>query len=230
MLSESDNGLENEIIFTLIPWLAYVPKPENLIKIPQKIFIAWPGLEQNIKEAAYQENWIPVSPLDMYCIERLGLLVDKIMCGKVISTFSKPITKIPKQSLALSRSLSHIAVDSESYQVEVQGEVLKEDLDKLQSTLMRENASSQAYDLILRSEEILFLIKCPVCNSRTKLSFQETGFKINCNNCRTGRYLRKEGEHYEFEQVYMNLSGRNDFFKFGRNSYSFKYIDNTLYY
>ncbi|MFD2838680.1 hypothetical protein ACFS3C_25430 [Azotobacter vinelandii] len=83
----------DETLLTVVPWLSSTPGLEALQQIPGDRFIAWPAIGQEPQQAAYQENWIALSPLDMYCVERFGQLIDRVLYRKVLQSYGRPLTK-----------------------------------------------------------------------------------------------------------------------------------------
>ncbi|MCR9423742.1 hypothetical protein [Vibrio sp. RM-69-4] len=218
----SDGSYPGEILLTIIPWISYLSLSEEQIPLSKDQYIAWPSIGESFHQCAYQKNFINLSPSDMYCVERFGLLIDQTLYQKVLSSFSKPITKIPTKILALAEKMDHISVDHQQCRLEIHGEIHKENKEKLRKALIGNNARKQASDLEFRYQEILFLGKCPVCSSTNEIIFQKPGFKEKCDTCGLERYLRKTNGAFHFEQKYLSRSGINDFLNIGRRGFSLR--------
>lgn len=83
-------------MLTIVPWLSDAPAPEVTPQSKER-FIAWPAMGQEIDAAYCPEQWIPLSPTDMYCTERFGLLVDQVLCRMALITYAQPLQKSRKK-------------------------------------------------------------------------------------------------------------------------------------
>ena len=181
--------------------------------------IAWPAFDQVNKLSALEDNWIVLSPYDLYCVERFGHLVDRLLYSHVIKDFGQPLIKIPSSALAFSGSDNTQALYTDSRKnLLVVREVLPDKLfADLRQALIASNAIQQEAQLQLRQQEIVTLQACPVCYAKATLHFQPPlGFRANCDNCRTERYFRVQENKFVFEQ---KLEGKVDFRTTGRRTY-----------
>ena len=208
----------DETVLTVVPWLSGAPVPEALQQLPDDRFIAWPAIGQERQQSAYQGHWITLSPSDMYCVERFGQLVDRALYRMVLLSYGRPLTKMPVKVLTLADGIPGIRVDHQAHALEVR-EVMSEDsLEMLKKALIAANATLQGAALEQLSHEILALEKCPICRAKANLVFQSpAGFRANCEECGTERYLRQQNDRFVFDQI---VSGRTDFLALGRRAFS----------
>ncbi|HGM4165516.1 TPA: hypothetical protein ACKPEJ_006342, partial [Pseudomonas aeruginosa] len=198
--------------------LTDVPWPEGLQHLPVERFIAWPAIGQEPQQSAYQGHWITLSPSDMYCVERFGLLVDQALYRMVLLSYSQPLTKIPVKVLALADGIQGVHVDHQAHALEVREIVPAESIELLKNALIAANSTRQGLALEQLNQEILALENCPVCKAKADLVFQSpAGFRTNCEGCGTQRYLRQQDGRFVFEQ---NVSGRAEFLTLGRRAFS----------
>lgn len=231
LVSKAEDSPE-DVLLTLIPWWSYVPVPKELQNLPENTFIVWPNMQEKTDDydascnnkfiPAYEGNWVALSPLDLYCVERLGLLIDQVLMQKILATFAKPIMKVPTKVLTLAKTIPQIKVDPKKHQLELKGKVSSTDVDKIKKALWEENAKEQAIELDRRHQVIVFLEKCPVCQSKTTVNFQKFGFKTHCRDCDSNRYLRTNNENVIFEQCYPKHTQESDFLLIGRRGFSLK--------
>lgn len=215
--ASSEHAAE-DVLLTVVPWLTDVPWPEGLQHLPVERFIAWPAIGQEPQQSAYQGHWITLSPSDMYCVERFGLLVDQALYRMVLLSYSQPLTKIPVKVLALADGIQGVHVDHQAHALEVREIVPAESIELLKNALIAANSTRQGLALEQLNQEILALENCPVCNAKTDLVFQSpAGFRTNCKGCGTQRYLRQQDDRFVFEQ---NVSGRAEFLTLGRRAFS----------
>ncbi|MFU3617661.1 hypothetical protein [Pseudomonas paraeruginosa] len=208
----------DETLLTVVPWLSSTPGLEALQQIPGDRFIAWPAIGQEPQQAAYQENWIALSPSDMYCVERFGQLIDRVLYRKVLQSYGRPLTKMPAKVLALADGVSGLHVDHQMHVLRVREVVSSERVDELKTALIAANATQQGDALELLNQEILALETCPVCKEKAGLVFQSpAGFRANCSKCGTERYLRQQKGQLVFDQI---VAGNMDFASLGRRAFS----------
>lgn len=210
-----------EVLLSVVPWLNSAPLSEECLQLPEDRFIAWPAIGQELHQSAYHGHWIALSPSDMYCVERFGQLIDRVLYRKVLQAYGQPLTKIPVKILAMAEGTPGLHVDHQAHVLEVREAVSEVHFDKLKRALIAANATQQGLVLELLREEILSLEKCPVCKTKTELVFQSpSGFKANCGECGTERYLRQQKNGRVFDQV---VAGKRDFHTLGRRAFSIQF-------
>ncbi|MFM5388621.1 hypothetical protein ACET96_01310 [Aeromonas dhakensis] len=208
----------DETLLTVVPWLSSTPVSEELQQLPVDRFIAWPNIGQESHQAAHQVQWITLSPSDMYCVERFGLLIDQVLYRKVLQAYGKPLNKIPATVLALADGIPGLHVDHRAHALEVREVVSDEAVDMLKNALIAVNATQQGVALERLNHGLLALETCPVCRTRADLFYQDpAGFRANCEGCGTVRYLRQQNDLFVFDQI---VSGRMDFRTLGRRAFS----------
>src|SRR5690554_1511946 len=216
LVSTGATPAEELILLTVVPWLTQgVPLQQVL---PANRFIAWPALGQELPQEAFAEQWIPLSPSDMYCEERFGLLVDRVLQRQLLEKYGEPLEKIPTAVLSRTQGSAALFVDQQAKKVQVREMLADELIAELSTVLHSANATRQANDLHMRNEEIKALQTCPVCKGNVRLDFQNpTGFKINCAGCGTDRYLRGLNGTREYEQL---VAGERNFWVHGRRAWA----------
>lgn len=210
---------EDAVLLTVVPWLTTgMPVEEGL---PVDRVIAWPAIGQDLPENAFVGQWVPLSPSDMYCEERFGLLVDCILQRLLLENFGQPLMKVPSAVFSHTDSSSAMKMDPHAKALQVRGVLAEGVLSELQALLVSANAIQQSADLFRRNEEVRALQTCPVCGSKVRLIFQSpAGFKANCEECGTERYLRGERGQREFEQL---VAGKRDFRTLGRRGWVLRF-------
>ena len=209
-----------DVLLTIVPWLSDAPAPEVTPQSKER-FIAWPAMGQEIDAAYCPEQWIPLSPTDMYCTERFGLLVDQVLCRMAMITYAQPLQKIPQKVLEQAKQVAGVQVNSEQNELIVTEALAEEAVTALKEALVSSNSTAQASALERHNQAILALEKCPVCTGRAPLVFQSpVGFKANCldKKCAT-RYLRLEQAGRVFEQ---SISESTGFTVVGRRAFTIR--------
>lgn len=216
LVSTGATPAEELTLLTVVPWLT--PGAPPLQALPDNRFIAWPALGQELPQEAFAKQWIPLTPSDMYCEERFGLLVDRVLQRLLLEKYGEPLEKIPSAVLARTQSSAALFVDQQAKKVQVREMLADELIAELNTVLHSANATRQANDLYMRNEEIKALQTCPVCKGNVRLDFQNpAGFKISCAGCGTDRYLRGLNGTREYEQL---VAGERNFRVHGRRAWA----------
>jgi hypothetical protein len=216
LLISSISSSDEEVLLTLVPWLTTEHPAEE--KLPLNRFIAWPAIGQDVHHEAFVGQWVTLSPSDMYCEERFGLLVDQTLQRMLLENYGQPLEKIPTGALSLSKGSSALQVDPHANTVQVQGVLTDELLNELQTALKSANAIRLGAELLERNQELAALQSCPVCKEKGRLVFQNpAGFNANCETCGTIRYLRGQKGKREYEQL---VAGKRDFRTLGRRGWA----------
>ena len=214
----SGEHASEEVLLTVVPWLADAHFLDESLQLPLERFIAWPAIGQEPQRAAYHGQWVPLSPSDMYCVERFGLLVDRALYRMVVRSYGQPLTKIPVKALVVADGINGLHVDRQNHALELREAISRDSIAALKGALVAANSSRQAEALERHNQEIIALEKCPVCEVKGNLFFQSPiGFRANCNICGTERYLRREGSQLVFDQT---VAGRKGFVALGRRAFS----------
>ena len=195
---QSSSEASKQTLLEFTPWLGFSPIPDLEKPIDANRIILWPSIDNISYEQAedQQPGWYALSPLDLYCVERLGWLVDKKLNEQLIRHYAKPIEKIPTQAVAV---INKIQQNSKTL-VELTGTPPKlhllaalppKDVASLKQALHDGNAASQAKQLQHQQDAITALEQCPVCEGFAPLTNQSlTGFRLECQGCGTSRYLK----------------------------------------
>jgi len=222
---QNTDFIEDEVLLTVVPWLSFLACPKEVLIQKSSVLtgvrvIAWPALEQISNQAALNGGRIALSPFDFYCVERFGHLVDHVLYQDVLKYYGKPIMKLPSKVLELAGGVRALHVDEKGRQLVVREELPEALLADLDHALCVANSTQLRFMLKLRQKEILALQVCPVCASNVKVVFQEpAGFRANCGECRTERYLRYQNNNLTFLQ---KVGGGLDFRTLGRRAISLR--------
>lgn len=180
----------------LTPITSFSDLPDGIAHSPNTR-IAWPSIEQISAEHPLAANQqIPLSPLDLYCIERLGWLIDHIFTRILVQPYGQAIEKIPskptewlKSSGLLSGNCISIT-ENTSPSIQIFEDLPAESARQMIEELENSNARSQAREVELRLEEIKAIEICPICSRQSKLQSQgNQSFRIECPGC-SDRYFR----------------------------------------
>ncbi|GLR62807.1 hypothetical protein [Marinospirillum insulare] len=219
--SPGDKG--ERVLLQVVPWLGFVPRPEEISQQQpgdSPLYIAWPNLDEDFSDSAEQPTndcWIPLSPFDLYAVERFGRVIDQLLQYELAKQYGQPLSKIPNKPLQVAESIKAVSADQERHEMRVLEALQAEDLSKLEKALLDENAEEQARQLSQQNNNIVQLQVCPVCSALTQLVHQSpNSFRIRCRLCRTDRYLIEQSRGKKLQQ---KLEGSSEFKIVGRRGF-----------
>ncbi|CAO1659136.1 DUF2357 domain-containing protein [Halomonas sp. NYA30] len=230
LVLSADTLRKKRVLLEVIPWMGFVDRPDGFYPLqndnqnhqPLRV-LAWPNLREDSlysNQSAAEGVWIQLSPFDLYGVERYGYIVDQLLQRELVSEYGCALIKIPARTMELAGQVSGLEVSAEQNEIKVLEALSSENLEKIERSLISENAFEQAKLLKKRHEEIIKLQTCPVCSEFVKLKNQQpVGFSLDCATCKTKRYLRINGERQEYEQ---SLGGYFEFKRAGRLSFLFR--------
>ncbi len=210
-----------ETLLHLVPWLNFTEIREHGA-VSDNALIAWPALHKTITDRPISSNHrVAISPMDLYCIERLGWFIDKSLNQILLKNYAASVVKIPTApaNWIKGSSVSSIQlIDSHPPELKVLKDLSDVNLNSLIDCLKSSNAKVQAKAVEMRVMEIRALRVCNVCESKlSRLDSQKgDGFRIDCTECGTQRYMRVDGDSREFEIKFSNESISNSFSATGR--------------
>ncbi|MFU4315085.1 hypothetical protein ACM7DN_01490 [Pseudomonas aeruginosa] len=136
-----------------------------------------------------------------------------------LRSYGQVLSKISKEVLARAGHFSGVKINPERHELSVTEALSGETVAVLKGALIISNSTQQAADLECHNQAILSLEKCPVCAASARLVFQSpAGFRANCKECRTERYLRQQGRAFVFEQIFHEHAA--EFCVTGRKAFS----------
>lgn len=198
-----------QTLLEFTPWFGFSEQPELSTPLASNRIILWPSIDNISNEKAddQQPGWYALSPLDLYCVERLGWLIDRKLNEHLTRQYSEPIKKLPGKAINVIRSLQPnnnqvLALTGTPPQLRLLEYPRSQDamqlLEPLSDALRKENAVLQADQLHQQLTNLKALEHCPVCGEYSRLVHQPpAGFRIECQGCGTDRYLKQAGEILE---------------------------------
>lgn len=194
----SSSKPSEQTLLEFTPWLGFSPQPELSTPLANNRIILWPSIDNISNEQAEdkQTGCYALSPLDLYCVERLGWLVDKRLNEQLIRHYAKSIEKIPTQAVAVINKIQQnsktlLELTGTPPQLHLLAALPRQDAASLKQVLQDGNAASQANQLQHQQDAIAALEKCPVCEGSAPLTNQSpTEFRAECQGCGTVRYLK----------------------------------------
>ena len=95
-----------QTLLEFTPWFGFSELPELSTQLANNRIILWPSIDNiSIEQSeGLQPGWLALSPLDLYCVERLGWLIDKKLNEQLTRQYAEPITKLPGKAVEAIRS------------------------------------------------------------------------------------------------------------------------------
>jgi hypothetical protein len=218
----SDKEGEPELLLHLVPWLSFTDLPD-LIASMDDIFIVWPALD-NLSSIipASNNGAMAASPMDLYCVERFGWLIDSKLNELLIKGYAKPIDRIPKapvEWIQLQNSGNSIKLSDSKYpSLRVLEDLDGDYLINLEHKLEASNAIEQRQAVRMRVMEIRALQVCPVCavGSNRLINQDINGFRVECFSCKTNQYLKVVDNRLDYDIKFSGFSVGKSFMSYGR--------------
>lgn len=201
-----DSEEKPETVLHLVSWLAFNDMPDVKF-VPENTLIAWPTVDKRVSnDYPTAGNYgIAISPMDLYCIERLGWFIDQKLNNILVSDYAKPIEKIPQvplkwiQNQGLASSIELINTQPPS--LKVLEDLSDDHLRGLEDSLEGSNAIAQKKTINKRVLEIRALQVCPICESKNNRLYgqEKSSFRVECPTCQNNRYLKIVDGFKKFE-------------------------------
>lgn len=198
-----------QTLLEFTPWFGFSELPELSTQLANNRIILWPSIDNiSIEQSeGLQPGWLALSPLDLYCVERLGWLIDKKLNEQLTRQYAEPITKLPGKAVEAIRSMQPgnnpaLELTGTPAQLRLLEYPHSQDgaqlIKPLTDALLQGNALQQNTQLHQQLANLEALEHCPVCGGHSRLIHQPpTGFRIECHGCGTDRYLKQAGEMLE---------------------------------
>ena len=79
---------KNGSALQLVPWVHYFSLPE-LTSLPANRVICWVGLDERkqLQSQTFRSGAVPISPLDLYVVERMGYMLDKWLMEQLLNEY-----------------------------------------------------------------------------------------------------------------------------------------------
>lgn len=190
-------------------WFGFSELPELSTPLANNRIILWPSIDSISNEQAegQQPGWYALSPMDLYCVERLGWLIDKKLDEHLTRQYAEPLTKLPGKAVEVIRSVQPgnnkaLELTGTPAQLRLLEYPHSQDatqlIKPLTDALRESNALQQNTQLHQQLANLEALEHCPVCEGDSRLIHQPpAGFRIECQGCGTDRYLKQAGEILE---------------------------------
>lgn len=221
-LIASDEEGKFETLLHLVTWWSFTDLPD-IKSVSDNTLIAWPALDKISNDYPTSGNYaIAISPMDLYCIERLGWWIDRKLNKVLVSDYAKPIDKIPQEPVKWIKSQkldgSIELVNSSPPSLKVLTDLNDDNLFFLENILERSNAILQKNELNKRVLEIRALQVCPICEATNNqfYSQERSSFRIECSTCHSNRYLKNINGIQEYEIRLMDKDIEKSFSSRGR--------------
>lgn len=191
-----------QTLLEFTPWFGFSPIPDLSTKLAGNRIILWPSIDSisNQQAEGKQTGWYALSPLDLYCVERLGWLVDKVLNEELTRQYAEPINKLPRKAVDAIRSIQPdnnqvLELTGTPEQLRLLEYPQSNDairlIELLLDALRQGNALQQHDQLHQQMANLQALEHCPLCRKHSRLIHQpQSGFRIECQNCSTDRYLK----------------------------------------
>lgn len=204
----------------LVPW-AYPDALPTDIQLPASFKLCWPGIELNdTLDQPLTGQALRLSPMDVYVVEHMGHLVDRVLTQALLDDYAVPIKPLPQIVAEVAKKVRGIVVQASALQV--LSPLAPDDALTMQSLFDERTRPELAQAFKWQAQHLQALRACPVCGDTTAITPQENGsFSCHCRRagCGTKRFWRRTTEgHWTYQQL---LGEALDFRLNGRRSMEF---------
>jgi hypothetical protein len=211
--------LDGERKLALVPW-AYPDALPIDIQLPAGFQLCWPGIELNdTLDQPVTGPALRLSPMDVYVVEHMGHLVDRVLTAALLDDYAVPIKPLPKIVAEEGKKVRGIVVQASTLQV--LSPLAPDDTLTMQSLFDQHTRPELAQAFKWQAQHVQALRECPVCGDTAALMAQENGsFSCHCRRagCGTKRFWRRTNDgHWMYQQQLDGLDFRIN----GRRSMEF---------
>ncbi|WP_020655817.1 hypothetical protein [Massilia niastensis] len=195
--------VDGERKLALVPW-AYPDALSADIQVPAGCRLCWPGIELNdTLDHAVTGPALRLSPMDVYVVEHMGHLVDRVLTEALLDDYAVPIKPLPKIVAEEGKKVRGIVVQASTLQV--LSPLAPDDALTMQSLFDQHTRPELAQAFKWQAQHVQALRECPVCGDTAALTPQENGsFSCHCRRagCGTKRFWRRTNEgHWIYQQL-----------------------------
>lgn len=212
--------MDDEVRLGLVPW-AYPDALPADAEVPDGFKLCWPGIELNdTLDNGPTGNALRLSPVDLYVVEHMGHLVDRVLTEALLGDYAVPLKPLPKIVAEEGEKVPGIVVETTS--LRVLSPLAPAEAMSLQTLFDQHTRPELAQAFRWQAQHLQALRTCPVCGGVCSLTPQENGsFSGHCQRagCGVKRFWRRSKEgHGTYRQL---LGDTLDFRVAGRRSMEF---------
>lgn len=212
--------MDDEVRLGLLPW-AYPDALPADAKVPDGFRLCWPGIELNdTLDVAPAADALRLSPMDLYVVEHMGHLVDRVLTEALLGDYALVLKPLPRIVAEEGKKVRGIVVEDNS--LRVLHPLAPADAISLQALFDQHTRPELARAFKGQTQHLQALRACPVCGNASDLTSQENaGFIAHCQRagCGAKRFWRRSNEgHGTYRQL---LSDTLNFRVTGRRSMEF---------
>ncbi|MCP8687141.1 hypothetical protein [Marinobacterium sedimentorum] len=185
--------VDETVVLELVPWACPYVLPEDTEQAQFPRVICWPGIEQgDCLDHAMTRLALRQSPMDLYVVERMGYVVDRVLNQVLLSEYATPLQPLPTQVSRGAEGIEGLNVNVEGRRLQVVAPLSDADACKVKALFEQHTRPELVKAFGLHLQLVQALSECPVCGSSANLTPQGDGeFTSHCQSCDTKRYWRK---------------------------------------
>lgn len=215
--------LDGEVKLGLVPWAYPAALPAD-IEVPSGFRLCWPGIELNdTLDHPMTGQVLRLSPVDLYVVEHMGHLVDRVLTEALLDDYAMPLKPIPKVVAEEGQKVRGIELQASA--LRVLAPLAPADVQTLQNLFDRHTRPELAQAFKWRTQHVQTLGECPICGEISTITPQENGgFSCHCRRagCGSKRFWRQtKAGYWTYQQL---LGDAMDFRVNGRRSIEFSML------
>ncbi|GHT94620.1 hypothetical protein AGMMS49545_16200 [Betaproteobacteria bacterium] len=196
----------------LIPITWFGVSIENEENISPNCVVCWPGTTDSVVSPRH----LPVSPLDLYVVEKMGHLIDEWMLKQLLNGYGRKLGPLPNSVKQLAEKLPENFEPVSTTHVKLVAPLDDQPAADVKNSLLKDANEKVNADVLSAIEQIETLSR--LCGHKTTFGHgaKQDGFHCECENCGMTWSLNKRLFFMRQKEV-PNRSSEDDFLWFGRD-------------
>ena len=166
---------------------------QNCATLDPSRIVCWPGAPRSVAS----QQFLPVSPLDLYVVEKVGHLIDEWMLRQLLQGFGRKLGPLPSPTKKLTEGWPELFESISPTHVRLLAPINAQKADELKTSL-RGSANPQVEDAVgVAIEQAAVLAR--LCGHTARFEHgQQQDFYCQCGTCQATWALKAIGERRHF--------------------------------
>jgi hypothetical protein len=187
ILSQSD-----ESALRIIPIVWFGESIEIIDSLQPDCIVCWPGPPERIES----DQYLPISPLDLYVVEKMGRMIDEWMVRHLLKDYGRNLGPLPTHVKQLTDTWSDNFENVSETHVRLIAPLDEQQSSTLKASL-RASANAEVKVMVVSAiEQTTALSK--LCGHTASFKLSQHGFYCECVTCKMTWSLNIVGKHRHF--------------------------------
>lgn len=205
----------DEPVLRIVPIAWFGASIKSSESLEPGLIVCWPGASTSVASPQH----LPVSPLDLYVVEKVGKLIDEWMLRQLLQGYGRKLGPLPTPIKKLTDTWPEQFESISSTHVRLLAPIDAQKAAELKAVLRGSANSKVADDVGLAIEQVVALAQLCDHPARFELG-QQQDFYCQCGTCQKTWSLKTTGKtrHFSLQlKDAANISAADRFVRFGRD-------------